>query len=189
MGNMVGTPIVAAFEHYLRVHGAAAGHEVFARTSPRHRSLLSPHAPVLGLLGAKWYPYPFCAELLKNAAAAVRADEDAFLRELAVAGIDGSIGTVARILLRYAASPSSLAARGQEAWNMFHDEGRVSVDLTERRYVVSIHDWTHHEPLVCKISKEVRRRLLERAVGGPVEAHRDRCIGWGHEACVVRLEW
>ncbi|MGZ3453002.1 MAG: hypothetical protein ACXVEF_25570 [Polyangiales bacterium] len=187
---MTGTPVLASVRYVIEKYGMPAGHEVVRRMSPRWRPLLDPHSNTLGILGAKWYPYPFVGEIVKNAIAAVHAaDEDAFIRELAVAGIDASVGTVARVLLRYAATPGSLAARGQEAWNMFHDTGRVSIVVSEHSYVVTVNDWTHHDVNVCKITKEVRRRLLERSGLTNVEAHRDRCIDWGHEACVVRLEW
>jgi hypothetical protein len=190
VGNMAGTPVLASVQHVVKTYGTAAGQEMVRRASPKWRSLLDPHSPTLGILGAKWYPYPFVGEIVKNAIAAVRApDEDAMLRELAYAGIDASVGTVARVLLRYAATPRSLAARGQEAWNMFHDAGRVTIDVSDRAYIVTVSDWTNHDVNVCKITKEVRRRLLETSGLTNVQAHRDRCVGWGHEACVVRLEW
>jgi hypothetical protein len=190
VGNMVGTPIVHAVEHMVKKYGQSAAQEVTRRMSPRWRALLDPHSPGLGLMGGKWYPYPMVGELMRHGASAVRAaDEDAFLRELAFAGIDASVGTVARILLRYAASPRALASRGQEAWNMFHDAGTVAVEVGERSYVATITDWTNHDTEVCKISKEVRRRLLERSGLTNVVARRERCVGWGHENCVVTCEW
>lgn len=186
---MLGTPIVGAFEHYLRKYGSAAGHEVVNRMPARFRGWLSPHAPAMGILGARWYPYAFCGDLIRTAGAVARvADEDAFVRELACAGIDASVGTVARVLLRYAATPKSLAARAQEVWDMFHDAGRVLVVAEEREYVVTISDWTNHDGHVCRISMEVRRRLIERT-GRTVEARRDRCVSFGHDVCVIRLKW
>lgn len=190
VGNIVGTPLVGAAEWFLKKYGQAAGHEVIARVAPRWPNMLAPHAPNLGLLGAKKYPQNFMGDVLRAMIAVTRpSDEDAFIRELSAAGIDASVGTVARILLRLAATPQSLAARGQEAWNLFYDSGRVRVEVTEREYVTTVTDWANHDAMVCRVSMEVRRRLIERTGRTVIECRRDRCVGWGHEACVVRIRW
>ena len=189
-GNIVGTPLVGAVEWFLKKYGAAAGHEVVARLPARWAGMISPNAPNLGLLGAKKYPQPFMGDVLRAMVQAVRVtDEDAFVRELSAAGIDASVGTVARILLRMGATPQSLAARAQEAWNLFYDSGRVRVEVTEHEYVSTIVDWSGHDSMVCRVSMEVRRRLIERTGRKVIECRRDRCVGWGHDACVVRIRW
>lgn len=190
VGNIVGTPLVGAVEWFVKKYGQAAAHEVTTRVAPRWPNMLSPHAPNLGLLGAKKYPQHFMGDVLRSMVAVTRpSDEDAFVRELSAAGIDASVGTVARILLRLAATPQTLAARGQEAWNLFYDSGRVRVDVTENEYVSTITDWANHDAMVCRVSMEVRRRLIERTGRTVIECRRDRCVGWGHEACVVRIRW
>lgn len=190
MGTMVGTPLVGAMEWWLQRYGRAAGHEVHTRLSPTARAYLDPHHPSLGVLGARRYPYSMLSELFKVMAAVARApSEDQFLREVAAAGIDAAMGTAMRVLLRLAASPKSLAARGQEAWDMFHDSGRVQVVCSEHDYVSTITDWRGHDVVMCKIALEVRRRILEQMGLRDVTAHRERCVAWGHECCEVRLHW
>lgn len=189
-GNIVGTPLVGAVEWYLKKYGAAAGHEVVARMPEKWAGMLAPNARNFGLLGAKRYPQPFMGDLLRGMLQASRVtDEDAFVRELSAAGIDASVGTVARILLRLGATPQSLAARGQEAWNLFYDSGRVRVEVTTNEYVSTVTDWAQHDAMVCRVSMEVRRRLIERTGVKVLECRRDRCVGWGHDACVVRIRW
>ncbi len=190
MGTMVGTPLVGAMEWWLQRYGRAAGHEVLTRLSPSARAQLDPHHPSLGLLGARRYPYAMLSELFKAMAVVARApSEDQFLREVAAAGIDAAMGTAMRVLLRLAANPKSLAARGQEAWDMFHDSGRVQVVCSEHDYVSTITDWRGHDVVMCKIALEVRRRILEQMGLRDVTAHRERCVAWGHECCEVRLHW
>jgi len=190
VGNMAGTPIVAAVEWYLKRYGTAAGHEVVVRMPQRWRGWLVPNSQNLGLLGAKWYPYPFVGDVMRTMMQGVRiSDEDQFIRDVAAAGIDASVGTIARVLLRYAATPQSLAAHGPSAWRLFHDSGQVSVVCTENEYVSTIAEWPNHEPLVCRLAMEVRRRLIERTGRRVIECRRDRCVGWGHPHCVVRLRW
>jgi hypothetical protein len=190
VGNLVGTPMVGAIDWFIKKYGAAAGHDVVAKMPVRWVGWLKPHAPALGILGAKKYPYAFCGDLVRTALLVARiGDEDSFIREFAAAGIDASVGTVARILLRYAASPEVLAGRAQEAWNIFHDAGRVAVHVTEHEYQTTITDWTNHDVMVCRISMEVRRRLIERSGRKVTESRRDRCVAWGHPDCVVRVRW
>lgn len=190
VGNLSGTPMVGALEWYLKKYGNAAGHELVAKMPERWRGWLRPNAPALGILGAKKYPYAFCGDMVRTAMSVLHiGDEDKFIREFAAAGIDASVGTVARILLRYAATPQSLASRGQEAWNLFHDAGRVHVVCTDNEYTVTITDWTNHDVAVCRISMEVRRRLIERSGRKVLECRRDKCVAWGHPNCVVTLRW
>lgn len=190
VGNIVGTPLVGAMEWFLKRHGKAAGHELVNRLPPRWSGMLSPHAPNLGLLGAKKYPQNFMGDVLRGMVQAAHiTDEDLFIRDVATAGIDASVGTVARILLRLAATPQSLAARGQEAWSLFYDSGRVRVEATDHEYLSTTTEWANHDAMVCRVSMEVRRRLIERTGVTILEVRRDRCVGWGHDACVVRIRW
>lgn len=187
---MVGTPLVGALEWFTKKYGQAAVHEVFTKLPSKWSSLVSPHAPNLGVLGAKRYPHAFVGDCVRAMLQAVHiTDEDPFIRELAAAGIDASVGTAMRILLRYAATPQMLAARGQDAWSLFYDSGRVRVECTEHEYISTTTDWANHDTMVCRISMEVRRRLIERTGRKVIESRRERCVGWGHEACVVRIRW
>jgi hypothetical protein len=187
---MIGTPMVGAMSWWLGRWGPAAGHEVWTRLGPASRIYLDPHHETLGILGARRYPYAFLAELFRTMAAVSRApSEDRFLRDLASAGIDAAMSTTMRVLLRIGATPERLAARGQEAWDLFHDSGKVSVTVRDRTYVSTITDWANHEVIVCKVALEVRRRILERTGLSDVSAHRERCVAWGHDCCEVRLTW
>ncbi len=191
IGTMLGTPMIGAVDHYLTKYGRAAGHEVVARVSPKFKGLLLPHAPMLGLVGSRRYPYPFLGELVRTMATVVRvADEDAFIRELSIAGIDAAVNTAMRVLLRIAQSPESLAARGQEAWNLFHDSGRITIlSVTEHEYMSQVDQWPNHDVTVCKVVMEVRRRLIQRTGKRHVEARREKCVAWGHDACTTRVRW
>lgn len=182
--------MVGAVEWFIKKHGNVAAHDIVSKMPARWSGMLQPNAPALGILGAKKYPYAFCGDLVRTAMLVARiADEDSFVREFAAAGIDASVGTVARILLRYAATPEGLASRGQEAWNLFHDAGRVTVHVTDHEYQTTITDWTNHDALVCRISMEVRRRLIERSGRTVSECRRDKCVSWGHPVCVITLRW
>lgn len=190
VGTMIGTPLVGAMQWWLGRWGPAAGHEVWTRMAPSSRAQLDPHHESLGILGARRYSYALLSELLRTMAAVSRApSEDRFLREIAAAGIDAAMSTTMRVLLRIGATPERLAARGQEAWDLFHDTGRVSVMVHDKTYTSVITDWTGHDAIMCKIAMEVRRRILERTGLSDVSAHRERCVAWGHDACEVRLTW
>jgi hypothetical protein len=154
------------------------------------RPLLLPHAPMIGIVGSRRYPYAFIGEIVRTMLAVVKhPDEDVFVRELAIAGIDASVSTAMRLLLRYAATPESLAERAQEAWNMFHDSGRLTTSLGPREYVTRIDAWPNHDVIVCKVCMEVRARLLVRTGLRHVTARREKCQGWGHDVCITRVQW
>ena len=189
-GAMLGTPIVGSIDYFLQAYGRAAAHEVAARLPAPYRADIDPHAPTLGFIGSRWYRYALIGELVRTMVAVVKVDEDDFVRAMAVAGIDASINTVMRMLLRFAITPSALAARGQEAWNLFHDSGRVTIlAVTEKSYVAQVTDWPNHDTVVCRIVTEVRRRLIERTGVGQTVATREKCVAWGHPACVSRIRW
>lgn len=191
VGTMLGTPMIGAVDHYLAKYGRAAGHEVVAKIPAKWRGLLLPHAPMLGLVGSRRYPYAFLGELMRTMCTVSRVpDEDLFIREMAIAGIDASVNTAMRVLLRIAQTPESLAARGQEAWNMFHDSGRITIlSVTDHEYMSQVDQWPNHDVTVCKVVMEVRRRLIERTGKRHVEARREKCVAWGHDACVTRVRW
>ncbi len=190
-GSMSGTPIVGAVDHFVARHGRAAGYEVRARLPAPWTEWIDPNAPSFGLLGSRWYPYPFVGALARTMAAAVRVtDEDSFVRDLAVAGIDAAMGTAMRIVLRYAVSPTALASKAEESWRLFHDSGRLLVlSLTGNELVTQVAEWPGHDVVVCKLNMEVQRRLLERTGARHVIGHRDKCVAWGHAACVSRVRW
>ncbi|MFI5298229.1 MAG: hypothetical protein ACHREM_09040 [Polyangiales bacterium] len=187
-GNMIGTPIVGATEVFLERNGPAAGASVVAAL-PQWREHLRPNTPALGLIGARKYPYPFIADLVRTMMHVTHvADEDAFLREYAAAGIDRSMTTTMRTMLRFT-RPEHLAARGQESWRAFHDTGTVRVTIDGNDYMTRVTDWQRHEVIVCKIAMEVRRRIFERMGLKLTMVRRERCVGWGHEDCVIRIRW
>ena len=189
-GSMLGTPIVGSLHWFLERYGRAAAHEVAARMPVAFRGDIDPHAPTLGFIGSRWYRYALIGELVRTMVAVLKVDEDDFVRKMSTAGIDASINTVMRMLLRFAITPAALAARGQEAWNLFHDSGRVTIlAVTEKAYVSQVSEWPNHDPIVCRIVTEVRRRLIERTGVGQTVATREKCVAWGHPACVSRIRW
>jgi hypothetical protein len=189
-GAMLGTPIVGSVQYFIEKYGRAAAHEVAARMPPASRSAIDPHAPTLGFLGTRWYRYGLIGDLVRTMSAVVKADDDTFVRTLAVAGIDASINTAMRMMLRFAVSPAALAARSQEAWNLFHDTGKVTIlAVTGSEYVSQVTEWHNHDVMVCRIVTEVRRRLIERTGVRQAVASREKCIAWGHSACMTRIRW
>lgn len=188
---MLGTPLVGSVDWFLRTYGKSAAHEVVTRISPQWRNVLLPHAPMLGIVGGRKYPYAFIGEMVLSMAKVVHApDEDEFIRDLAGAGIDAAVSTAMRVLLRYAATPASLAARSQEAWDMFMDCGRVSIlSIDKNEYVAQVTEWSGHDVTVCKVVMEVRRRLIERTGARNVTARREKCQAWGHPCCTTRVQW
>jgi hypothetical protein len=189
LGTMVGTPIVGSIDFFLQRYGRAAAHETIARVPPRWREYLRPHAPQMGILGSRRYPYSFIGDLIRTMITVVRPNEDAFVRDLAIAGLDASLNTAMRVLLRLAATPASLAERANEGWRMFHDTGVVHASVNDREYVTEIVDWANHDVMVCKITVEVRRRLIERTGRSNVTVRREKCQAWGHEVCSSRVRW
>jgi hypothetical protein len=191
VGTMLGTPIVASTEYFLRKYGAAAGHEVIARVPAKWRELLRPHAPALGLLGARRYPYAFIGDMVRTMRDVVRApSEEAFVRELAIAGVEASLHTVARVLLRTTTTPKVIAEHAVASWRSFHDTGQLTVlSITDHEYAVRIDDWTGHDVIVCQVTVETRRWIIGRTGAKNVRATREKCVGWGHDACVSRVRW
>ena len=187
-GTLLGTPILGSVEYFLEKYGPAAGGNIVA-SLPQWRDFVRPNAPALGLLSARRYPYAFLSDVVKAMVKTARVgDEDAFIREIAAAGIDRAMSTTMRTMLRIA-TPQQLAASGQASWSSFHDTGRVEATSVGKEYYVRTTEWHRHEVIVCKISMEVRRRILERMGLRNVTARRERCLGWGHDDCVVRLRW
>jgi hypothetical protein len=74
-------------------------------------------------------------------------------------------------------------------WDVFHDSGRIGlVSMGDAEYVTNITDWPNHDVVVCKISMEARRRVVEKT-GYKVEVRREKCVGWGHDLCQYRVRW
>ncbi len=189
LGHFHGTGIRGGIEWYVRTYGPAAAQTAVARMASQHRALLDPHDPALGILGARKYAYAFVGELMRAMANAVRAEEDAFLREIVNHGVDATLNTVGRAVLRYVVSPRMITSRAQEMWNIFHDSGRLTVlSLTENEYVAQTSDWPNHDVTVCKMCGEARRRIVEKT-GLIAEVRRERCQAWGHEVCTYRVKW
>jgi hypothetical protein len=188
-GRLSGSPLVGAADWIVRKYGPAASHELVLRLSARWPGVLAPHAPSLGLLGARRYEYAFVGDFLRMGALVTKTEEDAFIRATAIAGIEASMSTIARVVARYAATPERLAARAQETWSTFHDSGRVEVVLGPREYVATLRDWAGHDVAVCKNAMEVRRHLLAHGGLRNVVAIREKCQAWGHDVCVTRVQW
>jgi hypothetical protein len=189
-GNFLGTGILGAVDYFLKKYGPAAAHQVISKLSPSSRAFVKPNAPSMGILAARKYPYPFIGELFRTMAVAARVPEDAFIRDATAAGMDATLDTVGRILLRYAATPQMLAARAQDLWNTFHDSGKVTVTLPgPNEYQSDLTDWPDHDVTVCKMCAEARRRLIERTGKKNVEVTRTQCVAWGHDRCTFRVKW
>lgn len=189
-GRMAGTPLVWAGRFFAEKYGRAAVGEVVSKIAPQWRSLLNPHADALGLLGARWYPYAFVADYVQTARAVVRAEEDPFVREVAFAGIDGSMSTVMRAMVRWLGTPQSLAGRSQETWRLFHDTGIVTVPtLGERELRRRVTEWQGHNVVVCKIVAEVFTRSFGKTGVKNVRVQREECVAWGRDACVFHVRW
>lgn len=188
-GNFFGTGIRGGIEWFVRTYGPSAGHAAVGRLSPTSRRLVDPHDPALGILGARRYPYAFVGELMRSFAATVRQDEDAFLRDIVNAGVDATLNTVGRAILRYAVSPQMVASRAQEMWEVFHDSGRIVIlSINDSEYLAALSDWPNHDVTVCKMGLEARRRIVEKT-GRVVEVRREKCVSWGHENCQYRVRW
>lgn len=188
--HFLGSGIVGGVEWFVNKFGPAAAHTAVTKLSPHHRVLIQPHATTLGILGAKRYTYPFIGDLLRAMAAAVRLEEDVFVREFTAAGIDHTLRTVNRVILRLAANPHMVAARAQELWNMFHTAGRITIlSESKNEYLSQLSDWPDHDVTVCKMCMEARRRIVERTGAREVEVRREKCQAWGHEVCCVRVRW
>jgi hypothetical protein len=189
-GRMVGTPIVAAARHFELRYGRAAVGEVVARIPEQWRSLLNPNAHAFGLLGARWYPYAFIADFVTTARNVVHRGEDEFIRELAVAGIDGSMSTVMRAMIRWFTSPRAFAERSRDSWRLFHDTGVMSVPtLTDHEVRRRVTDWSGHNVIVCKVVSEVFARSFSKTGVTGVKSVREECVSWDREACVFRITW
>lgn len=190
-GNFYGSGIVGTIQYFEERYGPAACHEVITQLQPEHRALVRPNSPVMGLLPTKLYPYPFIGDLVRSMFRVVKAtDEDKFIRELTCVGMDFTLSTIHRILLRYVATPQDHAKRAQDIWNAYHDSGRVTVlSATDHDYVVQLSEWPNHDVTVCKICLEARRRVLEKTGVTITESRREKCIAWGHDVCVARYRW
>lgn len=189
LGNFYGTGLRGGMEWFVRTFGPAAGHAVVARMPAAHRGQLDAHEAGLGILGARKYSYAFVGELFRTMAITVKMDEDAFIRDVVNHGVDATLNTVGRAILRYAVSPQMICSRAQEMWNTFHDSGRITIlSLNDSEYLAQLSEWPNHDTVVCKIGAEARRRILEKT-GLKVEVRRERCQAWGHEACTYRARW
>lgn len=190
-GNFRGSAVVGCFAHFEERYGRAAVHAVIAALSPEMRAQVSPTAPHLGFLPTKLYSYALIGAVVRAMIAAVRpADEDAFLAELARAGMDRTLTTVNRLMLHYMLTPERYAARAQEIWSLYHDCGVVTVlPAKPNEYRVQLTDWPNHDSIVCRISLEARRRSLEHMGAVIVEARRERCQSFGHDECTQVFRW
>ena len=191
LGNVYGTAVVGAIEYFEQRYGPAAAHAAIARRPAKWRAYVKPNVPALGVLGAKKYPNGFVGDLVRAMGAAVNAkDEDAFIREIASAGLDRTLDTVARVLLRSIASPAAVARHAPELWRLYHDSGRLQItELGERHYLSQVSDWANHDVVMCKLGVEAGRRIVERTRVRDVEARREKCVAWGHDVCLTRVKW
>lgn len=190
-GNLRGSSIVGGIEHFERRYGPSAAQAVVASVPDVWRTLVKPNVPLFGLLPSRLYPYAFVGDLIRTMARVVKApDEDAFVRELAAAGIDATLGTIHRLILRWVATPRDYAKRAQEVWDQYHDAGRVTVlSITDHEYLVQMSDLPGHDVTVCKVVLEGRRRILMKTGVEVVDARREKCVSWGHDVCVMRYRW
>jgi hypothetical protein len=188
---MFGSAFVGVMDAFVQRYGTVATHDAVTRLPAQWRPLVQPHAPRLGILGAKKYPYPFINELVKAMAAAVRApDEDAFIEMLGSYGVDATLDTVERFALRYLVSPQSVAAKSPEIWRMFHDCGTLTItSCTDREFLSEVSHWPQHDVIVCKLGVGGGRRIVERTGAKNVEARREKCRSWGHDVCLTRIRW
>jgi hypothetical protein len=190
-GNARGAAVVGAFMFFEERYGRAAVHAVVSAMPAEFRAQVSPHAAHLGLLPSRLYSYPLIGAVVRAMIAVVRPhDEDIFLRELASAGMDRTLTTVNRVMLHYMLTPELYAARAQEIWSLYHDSGIVTV-LPSRpnEYRVQLSDWPLHDPYVCRIALEARRRSLEHMGAIIVESRREQCQSWGHDVCTHAFRW
>lgn len=185
-----GSGLVGGVQHFVRTYGNVAAHSAIARLSPNSRMWIKPNADALGILGAKRYPYAFVGELVRAMAASIKKSEDDYCREFAAHGVDFTLETVNRAVVRHFASPRMLADRAQELWNMYHSVGRVVIEWVGRsEYLASLHDWPDHDVTVCKVCMEARRRVLEHTRVKDLEVRREKCQAWGHDVCTNRVRW
>lgn len=191
VGNLRGSAVSGGLHHFADRYGKAAIHEIYARQPANARVWMNPHAPMLGLLPTRLYPYPIIGQLLRTMAQVVHAsDEDSFLRTLTNAAIDNTMSTVNRLALRWLVSPERYAARAQDVWDLYHDSGRVTVlPSSKNEFILQIDDWPNHDVTVCKVCVEGRRRILELIGVRPIEARRSKCRQWGDSTCVQYLRW
>jgi hypothetical protein len=196
VGTMLGSGLFNATDYFTRKYGNAAAHAVIGLVDRRWCDpalaggpFVRANTTAMGIVSARRYPLAFVGELTRLMGVVARVPEDDMVRQLAVAGIDGSVGMALKILLRYAASPAGLAARGQAAWEMFFDTGRAVATVQGNEYTSTISDWHGHDQVVCKLAMEVRRRVLERTGIERSTAHRSKCISWGNPACVTVIRW
>jgi len=191
VGNIYGTAFVGALQYFEKRYRAVAVSTTIAQLQPKWGQFVRPNVPAMGVLGARRYPYAFVGDLIRAMASAVRApDEDAFLRELAAAGVDATLDTVARISLRWLVSPATVAAKSPELWRVFHDCGRLTIlSITDHDFLSEVADWPHHDVMVCKLGVEGGRRIVERTGVKNVTARREKCQAWGHDVCLTRIRW
>lgn len=189
-GNFLGTGIVGTVDYFIKKYGPSAAHQAISKLSAASRAYVQPNAPSMGILAARKYPYAFIGELFRVMAQVARVPEDVFIRDATAAGMDATLDTVGRILLRYAVTPQMIAARAQDLWNHFHDAGKVTVQVvSDHEYISDLTDWPDHDVTVCKIAAEARRRLIERTGKHNVEVARTQCVAWGHDRCTFRVKW
>lgn len=189
-GSFLGSGLVGGVQHFLKTYGNVAAHSVIARLSPSARLWVKPNADNFGILGAKKYPYAFVGELVRAMAAAVRKNEDEYCREFAQKGVDFTLETVNRVVLRYMISPQSLTERAQELWNMYHSSGRIQTEwVNKSEYLVFIHEWRDHDVTVCKVCMEARRHIVALTRVHDLEVRREKCQAWGHDVCCNRVRW
>lgn len=190
-GNVRGSAVVGGFDHFEERYGRAAVHAAIALMPAEARAQVSPHLPRLGFLPTRFYSYAFIGQIVRAMFQAVRApDEDAFLRELGAASIDRTLTTVNRVMLHYMLSPEQYAARAQQIWSLYHDSGVVTVLPSKaNEYRVQLSDWPQHDPIVCRIAVEARRRALEHMGAVITESRREQCQSWGHDVCTHAFRW
>ncbi len=188
-GRLRGTAILGGVEWYGRTHGREALRASILRLEPQWRAYLRPDEPLGGILGARSYPYPMVGAVVRAMAATVHAEEDPFLRAIAVAGADAALHTIARIALRFVLSPALLAAHAQETWNFFHDSGVLTAHAGPHEYVTEVRDWPSHDLIVCKMCQATCAWLFERMGKRGVVATRTACRAWGDPSCVTRVTW
>jgi hypothetical protein len=189
-GSIRGSAVVGAFEYFTKRYGKAAVHEVVTRLPPTSRGYVEPNAPQVGLLGTRSYPYAVIGDLVRTMVSVLRVKEEDFIRELAGAGLDATLGTVHRMVLRYTTSMKSLADKAPEMWDLFHDSGRLRVvALTDHEYVCEVSDWPSHDATLCRLTMEARRHLVIKTGKTNAELFRDKCQGWGNDVCVSRIRW
>lgn len=188
--SIKGSAFREALRWFAEAHGAEKIAEACRTLPPAIRSRVDPAKETLGVLPATWYPAPVVHAILDAVLAGAPPWQRAELAKAAGrATVERTLRSVHRAVFSALATPERYAVHAQKIWNLYHDTGRLEVEVSRGRAESRIGEWAAHHRFVCDMHQHAAPVIYE-TMGLPVSGSRRlECVSTGGQRCRFETLW